>query len=79
MNVEELKAYLEDPPEAHAQVCFMYRQAIGTRQQAEKHVREARAAIERAGAELNKAIGVEQGLHDAVVVLANPTAPEPQE
>lgn len=56
MTIEDLKAYLDNPPEAHAQVCFMYRQAIGTRQQAEKHVMEARAAFERAGAEDRKSV-----------------------
>lgn len=73
MNIEALQAYMNEPPEAAKHVCFMYRQAIGARQQAERHLVEAREAVARAGAHLNKAIGVEAGLHSAVVALANPT------
>jgi hypothetical protein len=79
-EIETMKAYLDNPPSEHARVCFMYRQAIGGRQQAEARVAAARAALKaaqddlgQAGADLNMALGVERGLHEAVVALMNPT------
>ena len=92
-QMEAMKAYLDDPPAEHARVCFMYRQAIGARQQAETRVAEAREAAKaaqetlgQAGADLNMALGMERGLNTAVDALMNPTdnvvpiaAPGPQE
>jgi len=79
MELEELQAYMDNPPEEMAQVVFMYRQAIGVRQQAQRHLAEARAKVvaaqqtaQQAVASLNKAMGVEEGLHGAVVALACP-------
>ena len=84
MDIEALKAYMDDPPEETARVCFMYRQSIGARQQAEQRLATARAKVVMAQKEiaaaianLNKAAGVESGLHDAVVALADPNPSNP--
>jgi hypothetical protein len=78
-QIEALKTFMGDPPLHARRVCFMYRQAIAKRQQAEQAVQRAQAAIKaaqmdatKATAQYNSAVGVEQGLHDAVVALMDP-------
>lgn len=79
MDAEQIKAFVEEPPDHARRLAFQYRQAIGARQQAEARLREARAAVAaaqqdvaRAQGEYVKRLGVEQGYQEAVVAIMDP-------
>lgn len=76
MDTGKLKRIVDHPPPGFEQLCFVYRQAIGARTQAEARTAAAKQALARAQQELaqaeanlHRAVGYEKGLQDAVVAL----------
>lgn len=80
-HAEALRRLLDDPPEPLAPLAFMYRQGIAARQAAERKLADLTGAHAAARSELERALGAERALHDALCAMWNaapPTDPDPQ-
>jgi outer membrane protein TolC len=66
VNLSQFQRFVENPPETHARVAFLFRQAQAKRAQAETALVAAEKAVEAARATLSEATGYQKALQDVI-------------